>query len=108
MISDAIAVIGITEAVPAGMRASLGDTLHSARVAPGFRRTTDLLRAGAHEALLEQATTAQEDGATAILFACTGFSTIQLKRCFDEYLSIPTIDLVQAQAIAASLLPKGA
>lgn len=104
MISSSVAVLGITEAVPDQMRVALGPALHSVRFHPLFRKATDLHADGARKALLECAQDAEEEGATAILFACTGFSTIHLKSYFDSRLTIPSIDLVQAQAIAYTLL----
>ena len=103
MVSDSVAVLGITEDVPDRMRAALGPALHSVRHHPDLRKTTDLAGPDARQALLTCAQKAQSDGATAILFACTGFSTIRLKPHFDAHLAIPSIDLVQAQAIAYKL-----
>lgn len=107
MVSESVAVIGIAEDVPPGMRNALRDALHSTRFHPELRTAADLLEPGAREKLLSCAEAAQEEGATAILFACTGFSTIHLKPYFDARLRIPSIDLVQAQAIAYSLLQTG-
>lgn len=104
MVSDSVAVLGITETAPDHMRAALGPALHSVRCHPALRKATDLSEEGSRQALLKCAQEAQENGATAILFACTGFSTIHLKPHFDAALTIPSIDLVQAQAIAYKLL----
>ena len=104
MVSDSVAVLGISKTVPEGMKAALGPALHSVHHHPKLRKATDLFGPQARQALLACAQQAQSDGATAVLFACTGFSTIHLKPHFDAHLAIPSIDLVQAQAIAYNLL----
>ena len=46
---------------------------------------------------------AKEEGADVILFACTGFSTIHLKQFAKDRVTIPMVDLVEAQAVAYKL-----
>lgn len=104
MVSDSVAVLGIAETVPDQMRDALGPAFHSVRYHPDLRKATDLPGEGTRQALLECAREAEAEGSTGILFACTGFSTIHLKPYFDTHLTIPSIDLVQAQAIAYTLL----
>ncbi|MGO3832605.1 MAG: aspartate/glutamate racemase family protein [Microbacteriaceae bacterium] len=106
MVADKVAVIGISDDTPPRMRAILGDRFHSYRVSERHRRSTDLFADDALEALHVEAQHAANEGANAILFACTGFSTIGLKDYLAPRLQIPVIDLVQAQANAYSLIQK--
>lgn len=106
MVADRVAVIGIGDDAPPRMRAILGERFHSYRVSPGHRRSTDLFAEDALESLTGVAQQAIDEGAGAILFACTGFSTIGLKDHLASRVSVPVIDLVQAQANAYSLIAK--
>lgn len=105
-VADRIAVLGIGHDVPPRMRAILGDRFHSYRNSVAHRRTTDLFATDAFESLLAQAQEAEEGGADAVLFACTGFATVGLRTFLAATLSIPVIDLVHAQANAYSLITR--
>lgn len=105
-VADQIAVLGIGNDVPPRMRSILGERFHSYRVSEMHRRSTDLFAKDALESLRTKAQDAVNQGAGAILFACTGFSTIGLKDYLAPTLSVPAIDLVQAQANAYSLIAK--
>lgn len=106
MVADHVAVIGIGDEIPAPMKAILGDRLHSYRVSPTHRRSTDLFADDALASLTQVAQQAVAEGAGAILFACTGFSTIGLRGHLASKISVPVIDLVEAQATAYSLITK--
>ncbi|WP_025105341.1 aspartate/glutamate racemase family protein [Microbacterium paraoxydans] len=106
MVADRVAVIGIGDDLPERMRTILGDRFHSYRVSPEHRRSTDLFADDALDALTRLAQQAVDEGAGAILFACTGFSTIGLQAHLASSIQIPVIDLVQSQAVAYSLISK--
>jgi len=107
MLGRRIAVIGITNEVPARMRAALGESFHSYRSSSQHRKATDLFDDSAKPALLALAEAARDEGADTILFGCTGFSTIDLKAYLSERISVPIIDLVDAQAVALTLIGTG-
>src|SRR5690625_3692448 len=106
MLGSNVAIIGITEEVPKRMKAVLGNRFHSYLFSSTVRKTTDLSRSGAKEEMLKKAEEAVEHGADVILFACTGFSTIQLKEYLQTKTGVPAVDLVEAQAIAYYLIRK--
>lgn len=103
MIGDKIGVIGITQTIPQNMKFVLGKSLLAYVHAASLNKTTDLLSKGAKKELLKLTSHLVNEGADVILFACTGFSTIQLKAYLENYIEIPIIDLVEAQAIAYQL-----
>lgn len=107
MVGEKIAVIGILDEPLPRMRAALGEAFHSYRYSPAHRKATDLFEDSAKPALLRLAEDARREGADVILFACTGFSTIDLKSYLAEQITIPIIDLVEAQATALTLLTSG-
>ena len=102
MVSRKIGVLGITPDVPENMARILGDHLVTHTYPEGVSKTVDLLTPVGKENAIIVAKSLVEKGATCILFACTGFSTIGLKKEL-EHLAVPVIDLVQAQAIAYTL-----
>lgn len=106
MVGSNVAVIGITDQVPMGIKNELGDKFFSYSFATTLRKTTDLFQADAKEKLLHIAEEAIKAGADVILFACTGFSTIRLKDYLINYLNVPVIDLVDAQGIAYQLIER--
>ncbi|MGM0778759.1 MAG: aspartate/glutamate racemase family protein [Bacillota bacterium] len=106
MVGKRVGVIGITDFIPGRMRKELGEHFHSHDYSEKLRKTTDLFKEGAKEELLKVAQGLIDSGADVILFACTGFSTIRLKDYFVKYLSVPVVDLVEAQAIAYQLIER--
>lgn len=103
---DKIAVIGITENPPKAIIKELGSHYFSYSFSPELRKTTDLFEDGAKEILLNEVEKVIGKGADAILFACTGFSTIRLKTFLADKIDIPVIDLVEAQATAYQLIER--
>lgn len=99
-----IGVIGITEAVPAAIATVLGDSLLGYRHSDRAQQTTSLGNVGVLEALTKQASDLTDEGADVLLFACTGFSGIGLKEHLRTHVSIPIIDLIEAQATSYALL----
>lgn len=99
-----IGVIGITEAVPAAIATALGDSLLGYRHSDRAQQTTSLGNVGVLEALTKQANDLTDEGADVLLFACTGFSGIGLKEHLRTHVSIPIIDLIEAQATSYALL----
>jgi Asp/Glu/hydantoin racemase len=104
MVGNRVGVIGITDFIPGRMKKELGEHYHSHDYSEKLRKTTDLFKEGAKEELLQVAQGLIDSGADVILFACTGFSTIRLKNYFVKHLSVPVVDLVEAQAIAYQLI----
>jgi allantoin racemase len=98
-----VGVIGITEAVPAAIATVLGDSLLDYRNSDRAQQTTSLGNFGVLEALTEHASDLKDEGADVLLFACTGFSGIGLKEHLQTHVSIPIIDLVEAQATSYAL-----
>lgn len=104
MVGNRVGVIGIKEAPPLPVKKALGDKFFSYSYSPNRRKTTDLLKDGAKEELRSVVEELVDQGADVILFACTGFSTIGLKDYLVQYIEVPIIDLVDAQAIAYRLI----
>lgn len=104
MVGSHVGVIGIKETPPPAVKNALGEKFHSYSFSPNLRKTTDLFSNHAKKQLLDIVKQLIESGADVILFACTGFSTIRLKRYLVEHIDIPIIDLVDAQAMAFNLL----
>lgn len=107
MIGNQIGVIGITEEVPENIGNILKTKFHSYRHEPSVRKTVDLFSEYSQAKLLNIVKSQVEKGADTILFACTGFSTIKLKKYIFNYLNVPVIDLVEAQAITFRLIEMG-
>jgi|HigsolmetaAR205D_1030408.scaffolds.fasta_scaffold01485_6 Asp/Glu/hydantoin racemase len=107
MVGNRIGIIGITDAPPARMKEELGRKFHSYSYHPSLRKTTDLFASTAKDELLEVVKDVINSGADCILFACTGFSTIGLKDYLNGKISVPVIDLVEAQGIGYQLIKKG-
>ncbi|WP_257347422.1 aspartate/glutamate racemase family protein [Pseudalkalibacillus decolorationis] len=99
-----VGVIGITEESPGKIIKELGEHYHSYAFSKKLRKTTDLFAEDAKEELINVARGLIDSGADVILFACTGFSTIGLKDYFVQYLTVPIVDLIEAQAIAYQLI----
>lgn len=106
MISRKIGVLGITPEIPPNIAAVLGNNLLGYTWPDGVSTTVDLLENDAKKRAIEACQDLVNKGATSILFACTGFSTIGLKKELVQHLHVPIIDLVQAQGIAYSLTKK--
>lgn len=103
MVSRKVGVLGITPDVPENMARILGDHLIAHTRPEGVTMTTDLLTPEGKENAIIAAKSLVEQGVTCILFACTGFSTIGLKKELVKHVDVPVIDLVQAQAVAYKL-----
>ncbi|KKI91494.1 hypothetical protein WQ54_14620 [Bacillus sp. SA1-12] len=106
MVGSRVGVIGITGEPPSQIIKELGERYHSYIFSEKLRKTTDLFEKGAKGELLNAAKELIHSGADVILFACTGFSTIRLKDYFIQHVTVPVVDLVEAQAIAYQLIRK--
>ncbi|MCR1287357.1 aspartate/glutamate racemase family protein [Shouchella clausii] len=104
MISDKIGVLGLTNKIPEAIETVLGERLVGHLVPDGVTNTTDLLKKETTAAAISSARQLINQGATAILFACTGYSTIHLKETIIKELAVPVIDLVEAQGMAYSMI----
>ncbi|WP_209123644.1 aspartate/glutamate racemase family protein [Alkalihalobacillus sp. BA299] len=103
MVSHKVGVLGITPEIPPNIAKILGHNLLDYTRPEGVSSTVDLLAEDAMSRAISACQELVNKGATSILFACTGFSTIGLKRELVKIVNVPIIDLVQAQAIAYSL-----
>ncbi|MDQ0252798.1 Asp/Glu/hydantoin racemase [Evansella vedderi] len=106
MISRKVGVLGITPDVPPNIAKILGDHLLDYTWPEGVSTTVDLLEEDAKKRAIDACQNLVNKGATSILFACTGFSTIGLKMELAKHIHVPIIDLVEAQGIAYSLTRK--
>src|SRR5699024_3909417 len=93
-----IGVMGITSEMPESIEGVLNNN-SIYRYNNNIRKTTDLFNKNAKQSLYEPANQLIEDNVDVILFACTGFSTIKLKKYLKKYTNIPIIDLIEAQSI---------
>lgn len=104
MVGRRVGVIGITDTVPENIKVVLGQHFHSYVSQPTLKDTVSLFSDDAKEKLLETMQALESEGVDVILFACTGFSTINLKAYAKQKLRVPIIDLVEAQAVAYNLI----
>jgi allantoin racemase len=103
-IGEPVGVLGITDHPPAVIKNLLGNLLVGYEVPEGVTNTTDLLTPTGREKGLEAAKLLLKQGAKVIVFACTGFSTIDLADVLRDELSVPIIDAVEAEGLIASWL----
>lgn len=104
MYCNKIGVIGITPDVPKSISVPLGSRLTCYTSPDGVNKTTDLFKPHAKKKFLmeiEKLIKAESDG---ILFACTGFSTMNMAEMVKSHFHIPVFDLVDAQAAAIKSL----
>lgn len=105
-IGKPVGVMGITDNAPAVVEDLLSSLLVGYKRPDGVTNTTDLLTAQGKRSGIEAAEHLISLGAEAIVFACTGFSTIGLAAVLRERLNIPVIDAVEAEGLFASYLLK--
>ena len=91
-----VGVLGITDEVPVAVSSLLGDRLVAALVPDGVQNTVDLMTPEGRTAALRAGETLKAQGATCILFACTGLTTIGLRPELATQLGIPVVDAVLA------------
>jgi Asp/Glu/hydantoin racemase len=97
-----IGVLGLNAEPPAPVAAVLGDRLVGSLRPAGVHRTTDLLEPGATDRAVDAARELVSAGAEAILFACTGMTTIGLAGPIRDRLGVPAVDAVLAGGLLAS------
>ncbi|MFC5824121.1 aspartate/glutamate racemase family protein [Nonomuraea insulae] len=97
-----VGVLGLNDEAPEAVRAVLGDRLAASLRPEGVRRTTDLLEPGAADRSVAAARRLVEAGAEAVLFACTGLTTIGLAPRITKELGVPAVDAVLAAGLMAS------
>ncbi|MWV45474.1 hydantoin racemase [Paenibacillus sp. HJL G12] len=97
-----VGLMGITEGVPPVMRELLGELIVGYIRPDGVTNTTDLLTEEGRRAALESARSLVNQGAKAIVFACTGFSTISFAGEIRRELGIPVIDTVDSEGLIAA------
>lgn len=101
-LGEPVGLMGITEGVPPVMSSLLEDLVAGYIRPDGVTNTTDLLTDAGREAALEAARTLVSQGAKAIVFACTGLSTIAFADVIRKELHIPVIDPVDAEGLLAA------
>ncbi|WAH37104.1 aspartate/glutamate racemase family protein [Alicyclobacillus dauci] len=105
-------VLGITDDAPQVVKDTLGNLLTGYAHPRGVENTTDLLTPEGRKQAIEAARSLLEQGAQAILFACTGYSTIGLADVLRAELGCVVIDAVEAEGLftwyAAQTLSVGA
>jgi Asp/Glu/hydantoin racemase len=99
-----VGVLGITPDVPQAVTDVLGPALVADRVPDGVASTLDLLRPETRRRALDAAEEMREAGAEAILFACTGLTTIGLAQDVTERTGLPVVDAVLAAGTVAAFL----
>lgn len=97
-----VGVMGITEGIPPVVSGLLGDLSVGYCRPEGVTNTTDLLTEAGREKALEAARSLIGMGAKAILFVCTGFSTIGFADTLRKELRIPVIDGVESEGLMAA------
>lgn len=95
-----VGVLGITEKVPQTIIDILGTNLVADTVPEGVSSTLDLMRPEGIEAANKAGRGLLDKGASAILLACTGLSTIGAADKLQKSLGVPVIDPVRAEAAA--------
>lgn len=101
---ERVGAMGITEDIPAAVGHILGDLLVQYIRPEGVTNTTDLLTDTGREQALTAARSLLVQGSKAIVFACTGFSTIGFADVIRKELHVPVIDAVEAEGLFASSL----
>jgi Asp/Glu/hydantoin racemase len=94
--------LGISDTVPAVVENLLGELMVGYARPEGVTNTTDLLTPAGREKGIQAARLLLEQGAKAILFACTGFSTIGLADVLRKEVNAVVIDPVEAEGLFAS------
>ncbi|WP_223066311.1 aspartate/glutamate racemase family protein [Paenibacillus caui] len=101
-LGEPVGLMGITEGVSPVMTRLLGDLIVGYNRPEGVTNTTDLLTDAGREKALEGARSLVGQGAKAIVFACTGFTTIDFADVIRKELQIPVIDAVEAEGLMAA------
>ncbi|GAX91743.1 aspartate/glutamate racemase family protein [Effusibacillus lacus] len=107
-IGEPVGVLGISDSVPKVVENLLGDLMIGYARPEGVTNTTDLLTPSGREKGVQAARLLMEQGAKAIVFACTGFSTIGLADVLRKEINAVVIDPVEAEGMFASLFYKQA
>lgn len=101
-IGKTVGVIGIMRTAPTVITDILGESFIGYLQPEGVSNTTDLLSPTGSEKAILAARALVEQGAEALLFACTGLSTIGLADVLRKELSVPVIDAVEAEGLLAA------
>ncbi|MFP7492469.1 AroM family protein [Terribacillus saccharophilus] len=91
-----VGVMGITETIPPAVEGQIADMITGYRRPDGVTNTTDLLTEEGKQRGIQAAKDLIGNGAEVIVFACTGFATIGLKKVLEQELAVPVIDAVEA------------
>lgn len=96
-----IGVLNLTERTPRVFKEILKDSLVAEEGPEGVKNTLDLLTDWGKESALRAAMRLKEKGAQAIVFACTGYSTIGFAPLLERLIGVPVIDAVLASGAVA-------
>lgn len=99
-----VGVMGITESIPPAVEKHITNSFIGYRRPDGVTNTTDLLTDEGKQKGVKAAKDLIEKGAEVIVFACTGFATIGMKKVLEKELPVPVIDAVEAGGRFASLV----
>ncbi|MBK1783812.1 aspartate/glutamate racemase family protein [Prauserella cavernicola] len=102
-VSNDVGVLGINDQAPEAVSAVLGSRLVAYRRPEGVRKTTDLLTEQGRRASLAAVGALVDDGASTILFSCTGLTSIALGPEARAAWSVPVVDAVRATGSIAAL-----
>lgn len=101
-LGEPVGLMGITEGIPPVMKVLLDELIVGYSRPEGVTNTTDLLTEAGRQKALEGARSLVEKGAKAIVFACTGFSTINFADVIRKELQVPVVDIVEAEGLMAA------
>lgn len=93
-------VIGITEKVPDIIKKTLGNNFLGYSKPANINNTNDLLKKEGQESCIFSVKKLIKQGAEQIQFACTGMSTINLKKILTSNgITVPLIDAVESEGL---------
>ncbi|KAF9118808.1 hypothetical protein BGX30_004296 [Mortierella sp. GBA39] len=101
-LGEPVGLMGITEGIPPVMKVLLDELIVGYSRPEGVTNTTDLMTEAGRQKALEGARSLVEKGAKAIVFACTGFSTIHFADVIRKELQVPVVDIVEAEGLMAA------
>ncbi|MFC2169689.1 aspartate/glutamate racemase family protein [Acidobacteriota bacterium] len=98
---QSVGTLGITLNSPLAMKEILQNNLVGHVKPAGVATTLDLMTKGGRKNAIIAGESLREKGAEIIVFACTGFSTIDLAPDLEKTVGIPVIDAVIASGLFA-------
>lgn len=102
-VGDKIGTIGLSEGTPEIMRQILGSSLHTEKRLHSAKTTLELFNKKNRSEIVILAKEIESEGAEALVFTCTGFTTVEMAAELRQQLRIPVIDAVEAVAYCTVL-----